>query len=170
MCERSWEPQKVHLLARAIWIVLAWPGFTFELPLRRRWISFDFLGFLRPNRDFSMGYGRSGARNIFRCLSPQGLPTGCAQFSRLPAISKDGNVSVRDVHEFSLGDILIFRKQLTKNDWSRQFTQSEWSARCDFEDHSSKIRTAGVVPWERRGLGDSGDRKGAEPAPLRATR
>src|ERR1700736_5816705 len=69
MFQGSWEPQKVHLLARAIWIVLAWPGFTFELPLRRCWISFDLLGFLRQNRDFSMGYGRCGARNIFRSLS-----------------------------------------------------------------------------------------------------
>jgi hypothetical protein len=75
-------------------------------------------------------------------------------------------VSVRDVHEFSVGDILIFRKQFPKNNWWRRLTQSECSADALFKADPLKIRTAGVVPRERRGLGDSGDRKGAEAAPL----
>jgi hypothetical protein len=33
------------------------PGrFAAKTPIYGRWIPFDFLGFFRPNRDFSMGY------------------------------------------------------------------------------------------------------------------
>ena len=33
----------------------SWP-FRCEAPAYERWIVLDFLGFSRPNRDFSMGY------------------------------------------------------------------------------------------------------------------
>jgi hypothetical protein len=59
-----------------------------------------------------MGYRRCTRETFFNAsLFLQGLLTECVQFSRLPAPSKDGNMSVRAVHELSVGDILIFRKQ-----------------------------------------------------------
>src|ERR1700736_6615580 len=42
------------LRSSLIWIVLGSPGFRLESPFHPCWSSFDFLGFLRPNRDFSM--------------------------------------------------------------------------------------------------------------------
>src|ERR1700737_5488009 len=53
---------------RAIWIFLGTPGFRFESPFDPCWISLDFLGFLRPNRDFSMGYGRLPRERYFLTL------------------------------------------------------------------------------------------------------
>ena len=41
---------------RSVWIFLAGGLFAAKTPVRTCWISLDFLGFSRPNRDFSMGY------------------------------------------------------------------------------------------------------------------
>ena len=41
---------------RSIWIFLDGRGFVLESPENKAWISLDFLGFSRPNRDFSMRY------------------------------------------------------------------------------------------------------------------
>ena len=39
-----------------IWVSLACRRFAAKTPDFGGWISLDFLGFSRPNRDFSMGY------------------------------------------------------------------------------------------------------------------
>src|ERR1700683_2882228 len=44
-----------------------WP-FRCEDPARRGWISLDFLGFSRPNRDFSMGYADFSGDNLSRAF------------------------------------------------------------------------------------------------------
>jgi len=41
---------------RSIWVFLACGRFATKTTARTCWISLDFLGFSRPNRDFSMGY------------------------------------------------------------------------------------------------------------------
>jgi hypothetical protein len=45
-----------------------WPG----RPENEAWISLDFLGFSRQNRDFSMGYAGFSAKKISRALLPLG--------------------------------------------------------------------------------------------------
>ena len=46
-----------------------WP-FRCENPADEGWISLDFLGFSRPNRDFSMGYGALSEETFFSALFP----------------------------------------------------------------------------------------------------
>jgi hypothetical protein len=60
-------------LARSIWVFLDHRGFAPNGPKTRLgfpWISLDFLGFSRPNRDFSMGYAGFSAKKISRALLP----------------------------------------------------------------------------------------------------
>jgi hypothetical protein len=47
----------------------AW-AFRCEKPDRDYWISLDFLGFSRQNRDLSMGYGDKSAENFLIALDP----------------------------------------------------------------------------------------------------
>jgi hypothetical protein len=53
-------------------------GFLGSRPFRRKahayqgWISLDFLGFSRPNQDFSMGYATFRRKNISRAFSAAG--------------------------------------------------------------------------------------------------
>jgi hypothetical protein len=42
--------------------------FRFKAPAFGGWKSLDFLGFSRPNRDFSMGYTGFSAKKISRAL------------------------------------------------------------------------------------------------------
>ena len=51
-----------------IWVSLARGRFAAKTPDFEGWISLDFLGFSRPNRAFSTGYGRSSVENFPRCL------------------------------------------------------------------------------------------------------
>jgi hypothetical protein len=41
--------------SRPVWVFLVRRGFGSKTPLKAYWNSLDFLGFSRPNRDFSMG-------------------------------------------------------------------------------------------------------------------
>jgi hypothetical protein len=41
---------------RSVWVFLAPGRFAAKARADERWILLDFLGFSRPNRDFSMGY------------------------------------------------------------------------------------------------------------------
>jgi hypothetical protein len=40
---------------RSVWVFLARGHFAAKTPVYEGWISLDFLGFSRPNRDLSMG-------------------------------------------------------------------------------------------------------------------
>jgi hypothetical protein len=53
-------------MGRWIWNVLASPFWGTKRGQIRGWKSLDFLGFSRPNRAFSMGYGRFSAK-FFSC-------------------------------------------------------------------------------------------------------
>jgi hypothetical protein len=46
------------------WIFLARRRFAAKVPAYGRWISLDFLGFSRPNRDLSMGYAAYSGKNF----------------------------------------------------------------------------------------------------------
>jgi hypothetical protein len=52
-----------------------------ETPIHRYWISLDFLGFSRPNRDLSMGYTDFSATNFRNAFPPcvQGAGMGSRQ-------------------------------------------------------------------------------------------
>jgi hypothetical protein len=41
---------------RSVWVFLAPGRLAAKTPAHESWIGLDFLGFLRPNLDFSMGY------------------------------------------------------------------------------------------------------------------
>jgi hypothetical protein len=43
-------------VCRSVWLFLAPRRFPAKTLFRERWISLDFLGFSRPNLDFSMSY------------------------------------------------------------------------------------------------------------------
>ena len=59
------------MLARSIDLgFLGARPFRCEYPARGGWIILDFLGFSRPNRDLSMGYTASTAKNFSRALLP----------------------------------------------------------------------------------------------------
>ena len=51
-------------LRASVWIVLARRRFAAKHPEHGVWISLDFLGFSRPNRDLSMGYEGFSAKNF----------------------------------------------------------------------------------------------------------
>jgi hypothetical protein len=53
---------------RSIWVFLARSRFAAKTTDYERWISLDFLGFSRPNRDFSMGYTDFSAKNFSSCF------------------------------------------------------------------------------------------------------
>jgi hypothetical protein len=59
-------------LARSIWVFLDHRGFCPGRPENKAWISLDFLGFSRPNRDVSMSYAGFSAKKISRALLPLG--------------------------------------------------------------------------------------------------
>jgi hypothetical protein len=56
-------------LVRLIWVFLADRCFGAKTSLSSYWISLDFLGFSRPNRDFSMGYADFTAKKFSQPLS-----------------------------------------------------------------------------------------------------
>jgi hypothetical protein len=89
--------------AAHVWVFLAPYVFRFEDPVFEPWISLDFLGFFRPNRDFSMGYAGFRGKN-FSPAFLHGTATGAA----VEAMRKRGIV-----HEASLPRLLIFCKQLS---------------------------------------------------------
>ena len=79
---------------------------TSFLSLGFPWISLDFLGFSRPNRDFSMGYAGFSWEEFFGPPFPT-APRGAATGAAVEAIRKRGIV-----HAASLPGLLIFCKQL----------------------------------------------------------
>jgi hypothetical protein len=83
----------------------SWP-FRCETARHELWISLDFLGFSRPNRDFSMGYAAFTRKDISRAfsLALRGAGTG----AEVEAMRKR-----RVVHGASLTWFLIFCKRLS---------------------------------------------------------
>jgi hypothetical protein len=55
---------------------LATLQFRHETQTFSRWISLDFLGFSRPNRDLSMGYSGQTATKFFLAPPPLEAPRG----------------------------------------------------------------------------------------------
>src|SRR5580704_13280842 len=49
---------------RSVWVFLPLGRFAAKNPAYESWISLDFLGFSRPNRDFSMGYTAFSGKNF----------------------------------------------------------------------------------------------------------
>jgi hypothetical protein len=81
------SPATGRTLIRSIWVFLARGRFAAKAPFGTSWILLDFLGFSRPNRDFSMGYARFGGKNFSPSFSagvgaperaPAVLAWGCA--------------------------------------------------------------------------------------------
>jgi hypothetical protein len=56
-------------LGRSVWIFLARGRFAAKSPDSAYWISLDFLGFSRHNRDISMSYADKGAEIFSRRFS-----------------------------------------------------------------------------------------------------
>jgi hypothetical protein len=88
-------------LARSIWIFLDRRGFAPGRPENKAWISLDFLGFSRPNRDFSMGYAGFSAKKISRALLPLGRRRGTG--AGIPTMQK-----CIMAHRASLTHFLLF--------------------------------------------------------------
>jgi hypothetical protein len=66
-------------------------------------------------------------------------------------------MSIRDVHEFSVGGILIIRKRLTKNIGRDGIDSFQNGADATLRLILSKIRTAGRRPEERTPRGGRRD-------------
>jgi hypothetical protein len=81
--------------------------FRCENPFYEGWISLDFLGFSRPNRDLSMGYAGFYAENCSRTLSWRERPK---RAHAVEAIRKGGIV-----HGASLLQFLIVSKKLSSD-------------------------------------------------------
>jgi hypothetical protein len=52
------------------WVFLGARRFAVKTPSQGGWIFLDFLGFLRPNRNFSMGYANFSGKRNFSLSSP----------------------------------------------------------------------------------------------------
>ena len=83
-------PQKTMALlyyfysAQYIWIFLVPCPFAAKIPIYRYWISLDFLGFSRPNRDLSMTYAAYSDKNFSCRFFPverrrNGSPRACGR-------------------------------------------------------------------------------------------
>jgi hypothetical protein len=67
--------------------------FGFKHPAFEAWISLDFLGFSRPNRDFSMGYADFSLNDFSQAsLASRGGTEACGR----------GHAEGRIVHDASL--------------------------------------------------------------------
>src|ERR1700729_30807 len=60
---------------RSVWIFLAGRRFAAKTPEYEVWISLDFLGFSRPNRDLSMGYKRFSEEDFSSRFCPREAPS-----------------------------------------------------------------------------------------------
>ena len=70
-------------LVDPVWFSLARFRFVAKTPGFECWISLDFLGFSRPNRDFSMGYADKASENFSWASVPwtgRGAGTGAQDF------------------------------------------------------------------------------------------
>jgi hypothetical protein len=56
--------------AAHVWVFLAPRRFGLKTPVFEGWIHLDFLGFSRPNRDFSMGYAGFSRAEFFMAPFP----------------------------------------------------------------------------------------------------
>jgi hypothetical protein len=77
----------------------AW-RFRCENPVFERWTSLDFLGFSRPNRDFSMGYGGFSREEISRAFRLKGVARSRGR----------GHADTQNFHEASLSSNFVFRQ------------------------------------------------------------
>jgi hypothetical protein len=57
-------------LIRSVWVFLAGGCFAAKTPDYEGWISLDFLGFSRSNRDLSMGYAEITTEEFSSRFSP----------------------------------------------------------------------------------------------------
>jgi hypothetical protein len=64
-----------------VWDFLARGSFAAKTPDHEGWISLDFLGFSRPNRDFSMGCAAFWRKKISRALLPLGRRRDRSRYS-----------------------------------------------------------------------------------------
>jgi hypothetical protein len=85
---------------------LARGRFAAKTPAYERWISLDFLGFSRPNRDFPMGCAAFSGKNFSPSLS-----AATETPEREPSVFACGRGRI--VHGASLTLFLIFRKRLS---------------------------------------------------------
>src|SRR3984957_8330703 len=79
---------------RSVWVFLAPGHFAAKTPADECWIVLDFLGFSRPNLDFSMGYEAFSGKN-FSLSSSAGAET---PIDRLPV-----DQAVQQVQDMGLG-------------------------------------------------------------------
>jgi hypothetical protein len=71
-----------------IWVFLARRRFAAKTPDFEGWISLDFLGFSRANRDFSIGYADKSEKNFSSrfCRRERAVETASPRFG----MAKDG--------------------------------------------------------------------------------
>ncbi len=95
-------------LVRSIWIVLDRQRFAAKITAKACWISLDFLGFSRPNRDFSMGYGGFSAKIFSSRFFPL---RGRFRTKEFAFDTRKGGVA----HWASLSQFLISCNQLSRD-------------------------------------------------------
>jgi hypothetical protein len=76
------------------------------------WFSLDFLGFSRPKRDFSMGYGRLTVRNFFRGPFPFLTSAYLFKYRNPSPLSVGGKVSIRRAHETDYSRYSDFQQEI----------------------------------------------------------
>jgi hypothetical protein len=89
-------------LARSTWLSLALAA----------WFSLDFLGFSRPKRDFSMGYGRLTVRNFFAVPFPLSNQRLSVKNRNPSPLSVDGKVSIQRAHETDYSRYSDFQQEI----------------------------------------------------------
>jgi hypothetical protein len=94
-------------------------------PENKAWISLDFLGFSRPNRDFSMGYAAFCRKKISSALLPPGDAAGGR--SRHLTMQKCSMA-----HRASLTNFLFFCNQLPSTEIVDSLSSSRTGAFADY--------------------------------------
>jgi hypothetical protein len=85
----------------SIWFFLAHGHFAAKTPDNAYWISLDFLGFSRQNRDLSMGYTDFSAKSFSRALLRDVRGVGLAERGRAMG---ENTIS----HGYSVTQFLLF--------------------------------------------------------------
>jgi hypothetical protein len=88
------------VVGRSVWISLARARFAEKTPVSEGWISLDFLGFSRPNRDLSMGYAGFSLENFFVGAFPVGVSKPGTEMA-IEAIRKAQDCHGRELTLFS---------------------------------------------------------------------
>jgi hypothetical protein len=84
---------------RAVWVFLAHGPLTAKALVYEGWKSLDFLGFSRPNRDFSMGYADFSLKEISRALLP--TTAASAGWARAFSACVSAGLFIVEVNPFS---------------------------------------------------------------------